>query len=431
MKILPLVGATLLGVSPFAVNAAEFKQVSKFETYKNYREQADQDGDIIVFDQKSAPEIVDATEDGKTLVYTNSELGSIGFVDISNPSNPIGLGEMYVDGEPTSVAVRGDYAVFGVNTSESYTNPSGKAVFFKVSTQERLFEVPLIGQPDSVAISPDGSFAVIAIENERNEDINDEMIPQLPEGLLAMLDMTGDVHDVQYIDLTGLADIAPSDPEPEFVDVNDLGETVITLQENNHLAVVDKDGNILNHFSAGWVELNNIDTKKDGVYNPVDSRTSRREPDAVVWIDNDHFATANEGDYKLKGYQGTHKRGGSRGWTIWNKDGTVVYESGATFETALAEAGFWPDKRAGKKGVEPESVTVGTFDGTRYIFVGAERADAVGVYDATDLSNPILKQILPSGIAPEGLKAIPSRNLFVTSNEKDKKVRGNLTIFQF
>ena len=102
-----------------------------------------------------------------------------------------------------------------------------------------------------------------------------------------------------------------------------------------------------------------------------------------------------------------------------------------TFETALAEAGFWPDKRAGKKGVEPESVTVGTFEGTRYIFVGAERADAVGVYDATDLSNPILKQILPSGIAPEGLKAIPSRNLFVTSNEKDKKVRGNLTIFQF
>jgi hypothetical protein len=55
----------------------------------------------------------------------------------------------------------------------------------------------------------------------------------------------------------------------------------------------------------------------------------------------------------------------------------------------------------------------------------------VGVYDDTDLSNPILKQILPSGIAPEGLKAIPSRNLFVTSNEKDKKVRGNLTIFQF
>ncbi len=97
----------------------------------------------------------------------------------------------------------------------------------------------------------------------------------------------------------------------------------------------------------------------------------------------------------------------------------------------LRRLDFGPDKRAGKKGVEPDQSQLELFEGTRYIFVGAERADAVGVYDATDLSNPILKQILPSGIAPEGLKAIPSRNLFVTSNEKDKKVRGNLTIFQF
>ena len=39
------------------------------------------------------------------------------------------------------------------------------------------------------------------------------------------------------------------------------------------------------------------------------------------------------------------------------------------------------DKRAEKKGVEPESVTVGTYGGTRMLFVGAERANAVGVYD--------------------------------------------------
>ena len=74
MKILPLIGATLLGVSPFSVNAEEFKQVSKFETYKNYREQAGQDGDIIVFDQKSAPEIVDATEDENSYSMTTETL---------------------------------------------------------------------------------------------------------------------------------------------------------------------------------------------------------------------------------------------------------------------------------------------------------------------------------------------------------------------
>ena len=37
-----------------------------------------------------------------------------------------------------------------------------------------------------------------------------------------------------------------------------------------------------------------------------------REPDAVKWLDDDHFVTANEGDMD----------GGSRGWTIFNKDGS-------------------------------------------------------------------------------------------------------------
>ena len=188
---------------------------------------------------------------------------------------------------------------------------------------EIVKQIPLAGQPDSIAIDPNGNFAAVAIENERNEDINDEMIPQYPAGNLALINLDG---EVDYVDLTGLADIAPSDPEPEFVDINDKGEIVVTLQENNHIVIVSSDGTILNHFSAGAVQLDNIDTVKDGVYNPVNSRYSRREPDAVTWIDSDHFATANEGDYKLKGYQGTHKRGGSRGWTIFHKDGTVVYE---------------------------------------------------------------------------------------------------------
>ena len=144
----------------------------------------------------------------------------------------------------------------------------------------------------------------------------------------------------------------------------------------------------------------------------------RREPDAVKWIDNDHFATANEGAYKHEA-PGQAKRGGSRGWTIFNKDGSVVYESGSSYERALASAGYWPEKRAEKKGVEPESVEVAMYGDTRYIFVGAERANAIGVYKANDLTNPELVTILPTGIGPEGLVAIPQRNLFISANEKD------------
>ena len=42
------------------------------------------------------------------------------------------------------------------------------------------------GQPDSVAISPDGSIAAVAIENERDEEVNDGEIPQLPAGYVAI-----------------------------------------------------------------------------------------------------------------------------------------------------------------------------------------------------------------------------------------------------
>ena len=391
------------------------------DTYGTEFEQVGQHG----VGKDSAAEIV-ATDGADLLVYTNSDKGSIDFVNIANPSAPVADGSIDVGGEPTSVAIAKGMAFVAVNTSKSYTEPSGKLLIIDIYTRDVLQETALAGQPDSIAVDANNKFIAIAIENERNEDINDALIPQYPAGNLAIVDTLG---NVKYVDLRGLASIAPSDPEPEFVDINGLGEIVVTLQENNHIVIVDRNGNIVNHFSAGLVDLNNIDTVKDGVYNPVNSlKNVRREPDAVKWIDDTHFATANEGDYKVK-IKGQAKRGGSRGWTIWNKNGTIVYESAESFETALAEAGYWPDKRAGKKGVEPESIEVTTIDGHRVVFVGAERANAVGVYDVSNLSAPQLLQILPTGKAPEGLVAIPERRLFVTSNEKDAK--NSLSIFKF
>ena len=64
-------------------------------------------------------------------------------------------------------------------------------------------------------------------------------------------------------------------------------------------------------------------------------------------------------------------------------------------------------------------MTAATFGDTPMIFVGAERASVVGVYDATDPANPVLKQLLPSGVGPEGYVAIPERNLLISANEKD------------
>ena len=395
----------------FAHAEKAFNRIASFPVVMNMADGEDKT-------RESSPEIIDATADGMTLVYTDSPLEALGRVDITDPANPKPLGNIALPGEPTSVAIVGDTAYAGVNTSESYTAPSGMLKAFDIATGAERASCDLGGQPDSVAKSKDGAFIAVAIENERDEDLNDGLIPQLPAGNLVLINTTEgglDCASMKMVDLTGLAEIAPTDPEPEYVSINGLGETVVTLQENNHMVVVSKEGEVISHFSAGSVDLEGIDaTDERGALIFDESQADRlREPDAVTWIDDNHFATANEGDYN----------GGSRGWTIFHKDGTVVYDSGTSFEHAIIQIGHYPDKRSDAKGVEPESVTFGEFGGTPYVFVGAERASVVGVYDVTDPTNPVLTQLLPSGVGPEGYAVIPERGLLVSANENGTLLR--------
>lgn len=402
--------APLMG-TPFAASAQTaaapvFNRIATFATSANMAEGEDRA-------RATSAEIMTVTPDGMTLIYSDSPLGAIGLVDITDPKAPKPLGNIAMDGEPTTTVVAGKTAFVGVNTSKSFTEPSG--VLRSVSLEDRsiLANCDLGGQPDSVAISPDGSRLAVAIENERDEEVNDGALPQMPAGFVEILPLKDGVVDCaakQHVDLTGLAEIAPEDPEPEYVAFNAANELVVTLQENNHLVVIGADGKVASHFSAGSVDLAGIDTDKDGKLDFTGKQDGvAREPDGVVWIDADHFATANEGDWK----------GGSRGFTIWKKDGTVVYESGADFEHAIIRAGHYPEGRSNKKGVEPEGLTFAEFGGAKLLFVGSERASMVGVYDVADLSQPKLLQLLPSGIGPEGLVAIPARNLFATANETD------------
>jgi len=399
-----------------------FNRIASFAVVENMAE-----GEDIT--RESSPEIIDVTDDGMTLVYTDSPLGVVGMIDITDPANPAPLGNIALDGEPTSVAIIGANAYVGVNTSQSYTEPSGHLAVIDIAAKAVTSTCDLGGQPDSIAGAPDGSFISIAIENERDEDLGDGRVGQAPGGFLAMVDLTDGAlacDTMRTADLTGLADVGADDPEPEFVDINDLGETVISLQENNHMVVVAKDGSVISHFSAGAVTLENVDTDEERALTFDDTLENVvREPDSVKWIDDDHFATANEGDMD----------GGSRGWTIFNKGGSVVYESGLSFEYAVAEIGHYPERRSGNKGVEPESIETATFGDTPMIFVGSERGSVVGVFDATDPTAPVLKQLLPSGVGPEGYVTIPERNLLVSANEadliEDGGARAHVMLFEY
>ena len=381
-----------------------FNRIASFATSHNNADAA----------AESSAEIIAASDDGMTLVYTDSPLGVIGLIDITDAASPKAKGNVDMGGEPTSVTVVGNTAYVAVNTSESYTNPSGKLVSVNLADGSITGECDLGGQPDSTAHTLAGDMVTVAIENERDEDLGDGRVGQMPAGYMVTVGLSGDAiacDSLVKIDVTGLSDIAPEDPEPEFVDVNSLGEIAVTLQENNTIVILNADGSVMNGFSAGTVDLVNIDaTDERAALVFTESQPGRpREPDGLQWIDDNHVMIANEGDMD----------GGTRSVTVFHKDGTLVWESGSAFETPIIQAGHYPDKRSDAKGVEPEGMEVATFGETTYAFILSERASTITVYDVTDATAPKFKQVLPSGISPEGAIAIPSRNLLATANEVD------------
>ncbi len=139
-----------------------FQRVGTFANYRNNANIAD----------ATVSEIVAATADGRTLIYTDSTMGAIGFVDITNPAQPAPLGKLpFADGhEPTSVDVLGnEYALVAVNSSESFTNASGYLAVVDLATRTVTRQIDLGGQPDSIKISADKRYAAVVIENERDE----------------------------------------------------------------------------------------------------------------------------------------------------------------------------------------------------------------------------------------------------------------------
>lgn len=401
-KLLVALTATLLATTASAGAAEYFNRIASFPVALNNLDA-----------EETSAEIITVSEDGMTLIYSDSPGGGIGFIDITDPKAPAAKGFLSLDGEPTTVVVIGDKLFSGVNTSESFVEPSGNLSTIDLASQTIEASCEIGGQPDSVARNADGSLIAIAIENERDEDLNDGEIPQMPAGSLALLNVVDgavDCDSLKIVDLTGLAEIAGDDPEPEYVSINSLNEVVVSLQENNHFAIVDgNSGEVTAHFSAGAVDLENIDVLDNGSLDFTGAQAGvLREPDSVKWIDDERFAVANEGDYN----------GGSRSFSIFSKTGEVLYESGADLEMKAAQLGHYPDKRSDAKGVEPEGMDVATFGENTYIFVGLERASLVGVYKDTG-AEPEFVQALPSGVGPEGGVAIPSRNLFITANEND------------
>ena len=439
-----LPGSSLPGSSqPGTPGAAStFERTATFPVYENRPDGEDKSTPTVA-------EISTVSKDGKTLVHTDALAQRIGFIDISNPNAPQGLGTLdlkaqgHAKDEPTSVAVYGDYLLVVIDeTGGDFANPKGRVDIVRVSDRTRVSSIDLKGQPDSIAISPAGASgkpkAAIAMENQRNEELNDGNLPQLPTGFVQTIDLSGEPKDwkatpIRFEDESGqLLDIVkkagldtPEDLEPEYVSINGKNQLAVTLQENNGVAIIDLQTNrITNVFSAGSAEIKGVDTKSDKIINPTDTLPETpREPDAIAWIDDNHVATANEGDWK----------GGTRGWTVFDTNGKITWDAGNSVENLAIRHGLHNNKRAKKKGVEIEGIATAKMNGTTYAFVGSERSNFVSVYNVNDPANPQFVQMLFTTNGPEGILPIPERNMLAVSSEVDEPengVRSAVTLYR-
>lgn len=369
-------------------------------------------------DVLSNADIIDVSSDGQTLVYVDSARRGLGFIDISDPSNPQADGFMPLNQNVASVAVRGNFALVTQILPRDDFSTNGNVAVIDIAARSLSRSIELGGEPDSIAVSPDQNFAAVAVENEGNA--TQDPGGELPFGFVMIINTQDDdpaSWTTQRVAINGPLSGDLNGTEPEFVDINEDNIIAVTLQENNRLVLIDAaSGNITLNVDLGSTNLTGVDLDDERPRQIQQNETSgllQRQPDAVAWVNSQSLVTVNEGD---------RDDSGTRDFTVFDLNGEELFTAGNSLDQAVAGIGHYPDRRSDEQGNEPESADVGVFGDERFLFVSSERSSVVFVYNIADAENPVLKQILPAATSPEGVKAIPERSLLAVASEED--IRG-------
>jgi hypothetical protein len=200
-------------------------------------------------------EIVAATPNGQALLFTSADAGAMGLVDITDPARPVMLPRVDVRlggvGEPTSVAVSPDgrYAVLAMRMDDDLNN--ARRGFLRVYDIRDLRAVRHVRDisvgigPDSLALAGAGKTlrAVVAIEDEETDGKGDATLDGKRPGridVVGLQDLYGGrstgLQSIELVDaLKALPDaVYPADPQPEFVSVSPNGRLAAVTLQENN-----------------------------------------------------------------------------------------------------------------------------------------------------------------------------------------------------
>jgi len=484
----------MLAVPGAAIASPDLTHGQRFGTAPNEIVDISADGRFLVATQGKGVvkyDLTDVSAPSQSAIFADLDAapgvdlgnGTSAELELATPAGPPSFGVVIANAEPgpTSVAlVRDEYVIapFNAKNDNADVNANGTAdpgdatvdpvdglvildaddlspvrtVLFNDASpatgiagaptgtpgQDRLLEVP-----DSVAVSPDGSRAVIAVENDRELGQPVTAFNPTPGGVPGFIradtsspnpaNWTFDLIELPAAFLAAEGERA----QPEFVDVNADNTAVGSIQEANRIAVFDLDAPAVNPtlletqirdvgsstFLADTVANNPIS------FSFTTPLTRERQPDTVKWVAGGTLvALANEGENGAVG--------GTRDFSIHNPDGTLVSKIGGAFDAAAADYGFLGDERntLTNKGSEPEGMDAVTIDGTEYLLVLGERSESLSTWDVTFAQSPRLVSHVPTGEAPEGIDAHPGRGFAVVANEDPVNTQGNigfLTLHRF
>jgi DNA-binding beta-propeller fold protein YncE len=321
------------------------------------------------------------------------------------PSEPW-VGGFWTVGEPTSVAVHPKEPVAFVTALSRLRHRRGRLTAFDLRAGSRgrtLFDLEVGYHPDSVAVSPDGRWAIVACEAECH--------PDLP-GTICAVDLSGLKLDGDWrpdpeacFELTDMAerlDVPPGELEPEFVAFDPASRfAVVTCQENDAAFLVDVRGG--RPEVAGVIFLGFL-SRPDGaaVLDDIPGPDGRR---------GCLIAIAEEG-----GFDAHAGRICGQALTCFWVD---PEDLARPVQVSRVDVRPLLDPEEPQKRRDPEGVSLVRLGTRIYGALAVERGDRLMCFDLSDPTAPDLVGAVRIGDRPEGLIAIPDGEgvLFVTGEE--------------
>ena len=339
----------------------------------------------------------------------------------------------------------------------------GKVLLYNTRTREPVHgvsEIAVGSLPDMLTFTPGGHRLLVANEGTPNVAADEDYelgAGMDPPGTVSIIDM----RSRSVIANAGFAGVPAHgthlrtaatvgmDFEPEYIAVDSLGwNAYVTLQEANAIGVLDLRYNVFTEiiglgakdFSLPGNQLDPCDNCAGGISFINAPAYGLYMPDSIAayrFLGRTYTLSVNEGDFReddgdrvaagaaplsaaaplarlrvsrfdsAPGTPPTLFAAGARSFSIRDRDGNIVFDSGDQLDKAAANVLVYDDGRSRDKGVEPEGVALLELHGRTYAFIGLERTlqSTVAIFDVTNPYRVTYQGLIvtPGDLSPEGL----------------------------